>query len=252
MPPVDNLCRALVAPDVIELRAADNGGDMMHGHFAVFGEFTEINSYFEGRFLERIAPGAFTQTFAERGDKVKVLYDHGADPMIGNKPLGKITNLAEDKRGARYEVELFDASYVRELVPALRAGALGASFRFSIAEGGEVWEQPTRATRSNPDKLRERTITAVNLFEFGPVTFPAYDSATAGMRSTTDQFFDRLTNDPRFLARMTERLGSRVVEQMLSDAADGPQREGDSGDAAPATCRDSRLLAMRAQLVRLR
>ena len=35
------------------------------GHFAVFSQWTEFNSPFEGRFLEQIAPGAFTKTFNE-------------------------------------------------------------------------------------------------------------------------------------------------------------------------------------------
>jgi len=35
----------------------------------------------------------------------------------------------------------------------------------------------------NPDALPERTIHEVELFEFGPVTFPAYAGATAGVRS---------------------------------------------------------------------
>ena len=74
MTPVDNLCRAFIAPDAVELRAEGDGdGNTMFGHFAVFNDWTEINSMFEGRFLERLAPGAFADTIPARGDKVKVL-----------------------------------------------------------------------------------------------------------------------------------------------------------------------------------
>jgi hypothetical protein len=170
--PVDNLVRAWAGPQATSVRADDGEGSTMVGHFAVFDQWTEINSTFEGRFLERIAPGAFADTFKTRGDKIRVLYDHGADPQIGNKPLGAPTVMREDETGAYYEVSLFDASYVNDLKPAIRAGQLGASFRFRVT--GEEWDETPERSTSNPDGLPERTIKGTELYEFGPVTFPAY------------------------------------------------------------------------------
>lgn len=213
--PVDNLLRA----SADEGSASIGDGNRLFGHFAVFDSWTEIDSAREGRFMERIAPGAFASTFENRADSVRVLYDHGTDPQIGNKPLGVPVSLVEDKRGAFYEVELFDTSYVNELKPALQAGQLGSSFRFRVAD--ESWSSPSRSTQHNPDRLEERTILAVDLFEFGPVTFPAYADATAGLRSRTDEFYEML-NDPRFVVRLTDRLGPKIVEQMIAGvAADG-------------------------------
>ena len=226
--PVDNLVRARHDTGTIELRADDTGtGRTLHGHFAVFNRWTEIDSHYEGRFLERIAPGAFARTFAERGDKIRVLYDHGHDPSIGNKPLAVPNVLREDATGAYYEAELFSASYVDDLLPALRAGQLGASFRFKVT--GEEWADPERATKTNPAKLPERTVTGVELYEFGPVTFPAYDSATAGVRSGTDQFIERLLNDPLVMARFSQRVGGYVAEQFVSSLTP----DGRSGDPDP-------------------
>lgn len=232
MRPTDNLLRAMYVPEAALLRSSDQGdGNTLHGHFAVFNQWTEINSVFEGRFLERVAPGAFAQTFASRGDNIRVLYDHGHDPSIGNKPLGTPRVMAEDKRGAYYEVDLFDTEYVRELKPALAAGQLGASFRFKVT--GEEWSTPQRATKSNPERLDERTITGIELYEFGPVTFPAYDTATAGLRSRTDEFFDMLA-DPMFVARFTERVGIDVAERVIASlsAADGPEQRTQTDPAA--------------------
>lgn len=228
--PMDNLVRCV--PFELRSSAGDSPGTLA-GHFAVFDEWTEIHSWFEGDFLERIAPGAFADVFA-RGDSIKVLYDHGYDPQIGNKPLGSVKSVAEDKRGAAYEVELFDAGYVRDLLPALRAGELGASFRFRVQE--HSWNEEPGASAHNPKGLPERSITRIDpVYEFGPVTFPAYSGATAGVRSGTDQFFDRLMSDARFVARLTERLGPRIVGRMIDDgaAADSPDRRNASnaGDA---------------------
>lgn len=217
---IDNIVRC--AP--FELRAAADGGPgVMSGHFAVFNEWTRISSFYEGDFMERVAPGAFTGVF-QSGQKPKVLFDHGGDPSVGNKVLGVPIRLEEDARGAAYDVALHDTTYVRDLLPGLRSGQYGASFRFRVAE--DRWVQPIVATAANPDRLPERTITRIDpLYEFGPVTFPAYAGASAGVRSGTDQFYDRLLGDPAFVAKLTTRLGENVVGRMIADgrASDAPK-----------------------------
>lgn len=184
-PPTDDLFRAVLPGYELREDGAD-GMPTMVGHFAVFNEWTEINSLFEGRFLERIDPSAFNRTFRDDLDTIRVLFQHGRDPMVGDKPLGPIDVLKADKRGAYYEVPLIDTSYNRDLLPALREGLYGASFRFTVDE--EHWSKEPERSRHNPDGLPERTILDATVPEFGPVTFPAYAGATAGVRSLTDRF----------------------------------------------------------------
>jgi HK97 family phage prohead protease len=239
----------------IELRAAQEGdGNTMFGHFAVYNRWTEINSW-EGRFLERIASGAFDRTFAERGDQVRVLYEHGHDPMIGNKPLGVPKVMRSDKKGAYYEVDLFDVSYVRDLKPAIEAGQLGASFRFRVAS--EEWTEPAKASTANPSRWPERTITDLDLFEFGPVTFGAYAEASSGLRSMNDWFADKLLDDPLFVARLAERTSGRAASHLIDLAARG-QGSTQHPEAAPRgqtegsrTGTDPRVLATKIQALRL-
>lgn len=146
------------------------------GYAALFNTDTVIDSW-EGRFVERIAPRAFARTLEQRGDKVKVLFNHGFDPSVGDKPLGKPEVMREDKRGLWVEVPIDDTSYGRDLVASLRSGALdGQSFRFSVK--AEKWDEPADAKA-----LPVRTIREVELYEFGPVTFPAYEATSAGVRS---------------------------------------------------------------------
>ena len=80
--------------------------------------------------------------------------------------------------------------------------------------GQEVGERALVLTAS---RLR-RTITDVDLYEFGPVTFGAYAEATSGLRSGTDEWM-RSLQDPLFVARLTERLGANVVSKILTNGA---------------------------------
>jgi HK97 family phage prohead protease len=224
-PPRENLVRALKPG--LELRDGDAAGmPTMFGHFALFNRWTEIDSWFEGNFMERIAPGAFRKTIAENRDQVKVTFQHGQDPQFGDKPLGPIETLEEDRTGGFYEVPLLDTAYNRDLIPGLEAGLYGASFRFEVMR--EEFNQEPDASDSNPKGLPERTLKEIRLYEFGPVTFPAYAEADAQLRSLTDRFtFDAIERHPE---RFRELLSvERAALAATEDEAPAP------GDAAGGT-----------------
>lgn len=196
---------------------AEDGMPTLFGHFALFNRWAEIDSWFEGHFLERIAPGAFKKTIRENRDRIRALFQHGFDPQVGNKPLGEISELREDDTGVYYEVPLLDTEYVRELLPALERGLYGASFRFEVIREDRNEEPGT--SDANPQGIPERTITELRLFEFGPVTFPAYAEATAGVRSLTDIFvFDQIARDP---SRVRELL--RIEDTSVRTAPSIPE-----------------------------
>jgi len=158
--------------------ADGDGMPTLAGYLARFGEWTEIDSWLEGRFMESIARGAFKKTMREQRDQVKVTLNHGRDPSLGDRPLGGIADLREDDAGAYYEVPLLGG--VPDMVTnGLRAGVYGSSFRF-MALREELSKDPG-PSRHNPGGLPERTLVEVRLYEFGPVTFPAYAGATAGV-----------------------------------------------------------------------
>ena len=215
-PEYENLYRGLPGGVQLHTEARDDGegdtgggGDIaapdttIVGHFAVFNDWTEISSWYEGEFLERLLPGSFKNTFKEHIGRVKVQFDHGQDEYIGGKPLGPIDVLREDDTGAYYEVPLLDTDYNHDqILPMLQGrlmsgekvgSVLGASFRFRVVK--DTWNMEPKSSAYNPKALPERTISQVTLFEFGPVVFPSYPSATAaagtGMRSLTDYYLDR-------------------------------------------------------------
>ena len=93
--------RAVAEP--ITARAEGEGMPTMVGHFATFDQWYEVDSMLEGRFMERIDPSAFDKTIAANRSSMKVLYDHGQDPQIGNKILGPIEDLSTDATGPKEE-----------------------------------------------------------------------------------------------------------------------------------------------------
>lgn len=205
----------------------------MTGHFAVFNRWTEIDSFWEGNFLERIAPGAAKKTIRESGPRganvIRSLFQHGRDPQVGSKPLGPYERLEEDSVGIAYDVPLLDTSYNRDLVPGLQHALYGASFRFRVTR--EEFDQKPGESADNPKGLPERTIKEMQVFEGGPVTFPAYADATAGMRSLTDEFIvERALSQPERLRRILDHLERTEAERAARAAEEPPEDE----TAAPA------------------
>jgi len=230
-PPRENLIRASLPG--VELRSSDagegSGLPLLHGNFLVFDTWTEINSAYEGQFLERFAPGAVRKTIRESRDKMRVLFQHGQDPHIGDKPLGEIIELRETDEGAYYEVELLNTSYVRDLLPALERGLYGASFRFGVVR--EKWNEDPGPSEHNPRGLPERTVVEAKVSEFGPVTFPAYQQASAGVRSLTDEFlFSAIRDaDPERLQDMIARASDLAFTEV--DVASDDDVDTDTADA---------------------
>jgi HK97 family phage prohead protease len=239
--PRDNLLRGAVSGvalrDAGEEGSGDASGPVMEGHFAVFNTWTEIDSW-EGTFLERFAPGAFKKTITENRESMKVLFQHGYDYVIGDKPLGPIDELLEDETGAFYAVPLLDARYVREDVqPGLEAGLYGASFRFRVIRE-ELDEEPG-VSDYNPRGLPERTVKEAQVPEFGPVTFPAYESASAGMRSlepgelVAQAALERLRErDAAFAQDVAVRFAARSIER--KDESNDKPTSPDEPDAEQA------------------
>lgn len=206
------VCRAM--PAHVRAVAPDgSGGDaaqpLMEVRFSPFGVWYEIDSFWEGQFLERTMQGAFTKTIKESRDSIRSLFNHGYDPQIGDKVLGTIEDLREDPDTAVGEVRLFDTFYVSELLPGLEAGQYGSSMRMRVVK--EEWNDEPGISEHNPKGLPERTILEVRLYEFGPVTWPANGEATAGMRSATDDFYERMAaRDPQRVAELTRAKEART------------------------------------------
>lgn len=233
MHPIPELEVVRSAPLVVRSDAAeDTKMPLMEVRFSPFDTWYEIDSWWEGRFLERTVRGAFAKTIQENRDRIKCLYDHGFDPQIGNKVLGTIEDLREDPSTGVGDVQLFDTSYVRDLLPGLEAGVYGSSMRMRVIK--DEWNDDPGVSEHNPQGIPERSILEVRMFEFGPVTFPANGDATAGVRSMTDNFYERLrSRDPQQVDELELVRNSRTLPGRAAGSSTAP--EGGAADTPTNT-----------------
>lgn len=158
---------------IVEMRAAgEDGTPVISGHAAVFNEESEDL----GGFVERIAPGAFTNTLT-RAD-VRALWNHNADYPLGRMKSGTLT-LAEDERGLAFEIQVPDTQYGRDLVVSMKRGDVD-QMSFAFATIKDNWEQV--------DGRVVRTLLEVELYDVSPVTYPAYPQTSAAVRSKLESF----------------------------------------------------------------
>lgn len=200
------------APRALLTRAApmavvdSSDGFTLEGLAAVFDTPTRIDSW-EGTFDEQLAPGAFTKTLQQRSPVLQ--WDHGRDPATGSVPIGAIEALAETDAGLFVRARLHDNARVEPIRQAISSGAIdGMSFRFRVLR--DDWDE------SRADEPPLRTIRELELFEVGPVAFPAYSATSVSVRSMLAD----LTDDDRmrFVRDLAVDLG--VTTQPLRGTSD--------------------------------
>lgn len=164
----------------VSLRAeGDDAQPVIDGYAALFYDGTAATEYvlWPGT-VERIMPGAFDR--AVREDDVRALFNHDSNFVLGRRRPGDdepTLSLSIDNVGLRYEIRPPAAR--ADVVEAIRRGDVsGSSFAF-LAESN--WREIENEDHS---VLTVREITAVTLFDVGPVTYPAYESTSAAIRSS--------------------------------------------------------------------
>lgn len=149
-----------------ELRASDTGSKKIVGHASVFNR-TSQNL---GGFVEQVAPGAFTKTIQEAD--VRALINHDPNLLLGRNKAGTLT-LSEDNVGLAYEIDPPDTQVGRDWVVSMQRGDISqSSFSFRVID--VEWGLTA-------DDFPVRTLREVALLDVGPVTFPAYLDADAGV-----------------------------------------------------------------------
>lgn len=179
-PALNKVQTRFLAPQraAVQLRVDGEEGasPVITGYGAVFynaaDEGTQYDLWGDGSILERIMPGAFDRPIAE--DDVRSLFNHDSNIVLGRNRSQTLV-LSADDVGLRYEVTPPNTQLIRDqvLAPIERGDVSGSSFMFVPTD--TVWREV--------DDVWIREINDVELWETGPVTFPAYESTTTGLRS---------------------------------------------------------------------
>lgn len=168
----------------IELRAEDGSSQKISGYGSVFyrGDDPETEYELWPGVRERIMPGAFDRAVKE--DSVAALFNHDPNQILGRTDSGTL-KLTIDDTGLRYVINPPDNEGGKRVVDAIRRGdVFGSSFGFRITD--EDW--------SRENKTDIRNIRGVELYDVGPVVYPAYGATTSqinGRSAEASQAFRR-------------------------------------------------------------
>ncbi|SDC02476.1 hypothetical protein SAMN05216337_100152 [Bradyrhizobium brasilense] len=150
---------------------ADN---VISGYAVTFNKQTVIGNYWR----EKIAPGTFTRTLRENPDVVMLL-NHDTGRVLGRVSAGTLS-LRENSAGLYFSLNVDPTTPEGQtaLGTVGRQDVKGCSFGFRVR--AEEWED-------GDDMLPLRTITDVDLFEITLTAFPAFETTSAGLRSTNNE-----------------------------------------------------------------
>jgi len=157
----------------LEKRAAApaDGSIPFIGHAAVFDTPALIEGW-DGDFMEQTARGAFRKTIQEAD--VRLLLNHDPNYVLDRNRNGGTLRLGEDQTGLLTEANIPPTSYGQDVALLLRKGIVSQmSYAF------EVLDEELDYTGDVP----LRTIKEVRLGDVSIVTYPAFTSTDAQLRS---------------------------------------------------------------------
>lgn len=172
--------RILVSTDC-QLRAADTtaAGKRLMGYAARYG----VLSRDLGGFRERIKSGAFERILSTNPD---VIASIGHDPnLILGRTIARTLTLQSDSHGLRFNVQLPNTSYAKDLYENVRAGNIqGASFAFALDQGtDDSWTEEDVQDGDNTSRAKVRTIRNFkNLMDVSVCAAPAYPGTSVDAR----------------------------------------------------------------------
>jgi HK97 family phage prohead protease len=159
---------------------AEGDGMTFTGYASVFNSPSEDL----GGFIEYVAPGAFKRSLQSRNE-VKLLWNHDSGEPLASLRGGTM-QLVEDSRGLKVTAQLPNTTRGRDVAELLRTNVINTmSFGFNVIR--DSWSSDGKT----------RTLESVRLFEVSVVSFAAYPSTTAQVRSgnptiNPDQLADAL------------------------------------------------------------
>lgn len=156
----------------LAMQARDGAEPKIAGYAAVFYDGSSETEFEFFGMHERIMRSAFNNAIGR--DDVRALFNHDSNYVLGRTASGTL-KLSVDEIGLRYEIDPPD--HAASLVESIERGDItGSSFAFTVRK--------QRMVDEGGKQVRE--IHDLDLFDVGPVAFPAYSGTAVGIRSLGD------------------------------------------------------------------
>lgn len=205
-----------------QIRAGKNSDKPgIEGYGAVFNEEYVLYEDTGWRLVETIKPGAFTRALKEKQD-TRCLFNHSADQVLGRTTNGTL-RMQEDGTGLAFENDLDSRTTIAQNVQAFvdRGDVSGCSFAFNVRK--QTWRDETSADGKMTTCTREIEEIG-DLYDVGPVTYPAYTGTSVSPRSQAQ--LAEMRSHVLAIDDLPAEIRARISER---------KKDGD-GDADDAEC----------------
>jgi HK97 family phage prohead protease len=150
----------------------------IEGYIPYESDSRELRDVKGQRFVERLAPGVFARSLADRVHAIFADVGHNDAATFARR--GVNLTLTDSAAGLAYRAIVPDTTVGRDLLTHVRLGIIdGTSFEFEL---GTVEGKRTGETWAKRAELAVRTITEAILHRVNPVTEPAYLETTLAAR----------------------------------------------------------------------
>ena len=197
---IENMERRILSVEDVELRVSDDENPKITGYAAKFGKW----SLDLGGFREKIKSGAFDEALKRDDADVRALKNHDSNLILGRTTSGTL-RLNTNSVGLQVEIDPPDTNTGRDTVEEIRRKDItGMSFAFTTAE--DDWKYLE-------DGNVERTIIKVGeLFDVGPVTYPAYPDTSVAARSM-DAHKEEVEQEKKEIETVVEKTDEEIKEE---------------------------------------
>ena len=146
----------------------EDGQEVVVGYGSIFNSRSENL----GGFYEYISPTAISEETIAKSD-TRALINHDQNLILARQSAGTL-KLSIDEKGLKYEFEIPETSYGKDLSINMKNGNINqSSFAFTVAE--DEWS-------TDEDGNDIRTITSIDrLYDVSPVVYPAYSQADSDL-----------------------------------------------------------------------
>jgi HK97 family phage prohead protease len=194
----------------------EDGTSVLVGYGSVFYRSGETGTEYQlwDSVFERVDRHAFDRALSEKHD-ARGLFNHNPDNLLGRVANGTM-RLSVDETGLKYEIDLnsADPDHQRVLAKVTRGDLSGSSFSF----------RPTKVEWVDDGTRELRVIKDLELYDTGPVTYPAYEGTSVAARHDSDLVEAR--NEHKEWQAEKERLAAE--KEAATRSAETPTAESGS------------------------